>query len=225
MKFAVTVMESGPGAGDHCFLAIPRARGELIAGATASAQHSLDAGLGPVRIGEVIPERRAGQFVAGVADEGLHLLVGVGDDAAGVCGHQRVNTEFGEKAGTELLVAQALIEQLLLGFRLLARCVVGADQQVADDSALRVAQGRNRYDRGKAAPILAGVSEFIDVFDAARGFEDQCLEARLNWSGQLQAKRLGARDHFLRIGNVGGRNLVHDFEGCVAQHALGSDVE
>ena len=38
-------------------------------------------------------------------------------------------------------------------------------------------------------------------------------------------KRLGARDHFLRIGNVGRRDLVHHFGGRVAQHPLGADVE
>jgi hypothetical protein len=42
---------------------------------------------------------------------------------------------------------------------------------------------------------------------------------------KLDAQRLGARDHFLRIGNVGWRDLVHHFGGRVAQHPLGADVE
>ena len=42
---------------------------------------------------------------------------------------------------------------------------------------------------------------------------------------KLDAERFGARDHFLRIGNVGRRDLVHHLGGCVAQHALGADVE
>ena len=42
---------------------------------------------------------------------------------------------------------------------------------------------------------------------------------------KLDAQRLGARDHFLRIGNVGRRDLVHHFGGRVAQHPLGADVE
>ena len=50
-----------------------------------------------------------------------------------VGGHQRVDVGFDQRAGVELLVAQALIELLLLGFDLLARGVVGADQQIADD--------------------------------------------------------------------------------------------
>ena len=42
---------------------------------------------------------------------------------------------------------------------------------------------------------------------------------------ELDAQRLGARDHFLRIGDVGRRDLVHHVGGRVAQHALGADVE
>ena len=42
---------------------------------------------------------------------------------------------------------------------------------------------------------------------------------------ELGAQRLGARDHFLRIGNVGRGDLVHHVGGRVAQHALGADVE
>src|SRR5665213_1649848 len=174
-------MEDSRGAGDRCLLTISCASDEFIAGATASAQHPLNTRLGPVRILEVNMETRTNQFVAGIADEGLHLLVDVGNDAPWVRGHQRVNAEFRKKAGTELLVAQALIEQMLLDFRLFARCVVGADQQIADDSSLRITQCRNRYDRREAAAILANVREFVNVFDAARRFEDQCLEARLNW--------------------------------------------
>jgi hypothetical protein len=48
-------------------------------------------------------------------------------------GHQRVDVGFDQRARVELLVAQALIELLLLRFDLLARGVVGADQQIADD--------------------------------------------------------------------------------------------
>src|ERR1700688_4666848 len=36
---------------------------------------------------------------------------------------------------------------------------------------------------------------------------------------------LGPRDHFLRIGNIGRRDLVHDVDGRVAQHAFRADVE
>ena len=38
-------------------------------------------------------------------------------------------------------------------------------------------------------------------------------------------KCFGARDHFLRIGNVGRSDLIHHLDRRVAQHALGADVE
>lgn len=53
---------------------------------------------------------------------GWNLLVDVGNDSARVRGQQRIDAGFGEKAGIELQVAQALIENLPLSFRLLARC-------------------------------------------------------------------------------------------------------
>ena len=109
---------------------------------------------GAVRIGEVILERRADQLIARATGERLHLLVDVGDDAGRIGGHQRVDVRFDQRTRIELLVAQALIELLLLGFHLLARGVVGADQQIADDSALIVAQRRDRHDGRKAAAVL-----------------------------------------------------------------------
>ena len=118
------------------------------------------------------------------------------------------------------------LEQMLsLCFDLLARGVVGADQQIADDRALSIAQRRDRHDRREAAAILADVGQLVDVLDAARGLEHQGLEARRNRGCQLHAQCLGARDHFLRIGNVGRGDLVHHVGGRVAQHALGADIE
>ncbi len=110
-------------------------------------------------------------------------------------------------------------------FRLLARGVVGADQQIADDCILSVAQRRDRHDRREAAAVLADVGQLVDVLDPARGFEDQCLEARRDRGSQLEAQRFGARDHFLWIRNVGRGDLVHHIGGYVAQHALRADVE
>ena len=52
-------------------------------------------------------------------------------------------------------------------FGLLARGVVGADQQIADDGVLRVAQRRDRHDRRKTAAVLADVGQLVDVFDPA----------------------------------------------------------
>ena len=105
------------------------------------------------------------------------------------------------------------------------RGVVGADQQIADDPVLCVAQRRDRHDRRKAAAILADVGQLVDVLDPARGLENQRLKARRNRGSEFDAQRFGARDHFLRIGNVGRRDLVHHFGGRVAQHPLGADVE
>ena len=42
---------------------------------------------------------------------------------------------------------------------------------------------------------------------------------------ELRAQRSGARDHFLRVGDVGRGDLVHHFGGGVAEHFLGADVE
>ena len=140
-------------------------------------------------------------------------------------GHDRVDVGFDQGARVELLVAQALIELHLLRFDLLARGVVGADQQVADDGALIVAQRGDRHDGRKAAAVLADVGQLVDVLDPARGLEDQGLEARRDGGCQFHAQGHGARDHFLRIGDVGRRDLVHHVDGRVAQHALGADVE
>ena len=88
-----------------------------------------------------------------------------------------------------------------------------------------VAQRRDRHDRRKAAAVLTDVGQLVNVFDAARSLEYQRLEARRNRRGQFETQRFGARNHFLRIGNVGGSDLVHHFDGRVAQHAFGADVE
>ena len=117
----------------------------------------------------------------------------------------------------------ACLEQGFFG--VLARRVVGADQQVADDPALRIAQCRDRDDRREAAAVLADVGQLVDVLDAARGLEHQRLEARRDRRLQLGAQCLGPRDHFLRIGDVGRRDPVHHLGGRIAQHPLGADVE
>jgi hypothetical protein len=114
LQLAVAVVEGGRVVGDHGLLAVAGARGQLVVGDLLLAQHPLDAGLGALRIGEVVLERRADQLVARAAGERLHLLVDVGDDARRVGGHQRVDVRFDQRAGVELLVAQALVELLLL---------------------------------------------------------------------------------------------------------------
>ena len=81
LQLPVAVVEGGRVVGHHGCLAVPGASGELVVGELLLAQHQLDARLGPLRIGEIVLERRADQFVARAAGERLHLLVDVGDDA------------------------------------------------------------------------------------------------------------------------------------------------
>ena len=144
---------------------------------------------------------------------------------ARIGGHERVDIGFDQGASVELLVAQALIELHLLRFHLLACGIIGADQQVADDGAQIVAQRRDRYNGRKAAAVLADVGQLVDVFDSARGFENQCLEAWRDRRVEFGAQRHRAGDHFLRVGNVCRSDLVYHVGGCIAQHAFGADIE
>jgi hypothetical protein len=136
----------------------------------------------------------------------------------------RVGCDAGEVGAVEDRALQGTgLGQRLLGE--LARGVVRADQEVADDGALRVAQGRDGDDRGKTASVLADIGELIDVLDPARRLEHQSLEARRDGGRELGAERLCARYHLLGIGDVGRRDLVQDLGGRVSEHALGPDVE
>ena len=171
-----------------------------------------------LRIGNVGRRDLVHHFGGRVAQHALGADVEDLDDALRVGGDAR---EVGAVENRALQGPR--LEQRL--FRLLARGVVGADQQIADDGVLRVAQRRDRHHRRKPAAVLADVGQLVDVFDPARGLEHQGLKARRNRGSEFEAQRLGARDHFLRIGNVGRRDLVHHFGGRVAQHALGADIE
>ncbi len=122
-------------------------------------------------------------------------------------------------------LAQPLIDHLFFDFNQLACGIVGADQQIADDGSHRVAQCGDRDHGREPAAVLPEVGQLVDILDPARRLEDQSFEARRYRGCEFDAQRLGARDHFPRIGNIGRRNLVHHFGGGVAQHALGADVE
>ena len=74
-----------------------------------------------------------------------------------------------------MLVAEALIELGALVLDLLARRVVGADEEVADDGLLRIAQRGHRDDGGETTAVLADLGELVDVFDPARGLEGECF--------------------------------------------------
>jgi hypothetical protein len=120
---------------------------------------------------------------------------------------------------------EALLGPAELLFRVPARAVVSADQQVADDSGGRVAESGDRDHRGKAAAVLPDVGQLVDVLDAARCLEGERLEAGGDRGVELEAQRGGARDHFLGIGDVGRRDPVDDFRRFIAEHPLGADVE
>ena len=222
---AVAIVEGGRVVRDHGELAVPRARRELVVGHLSLGQHAVDPRLGAVGVGEVVPERSADQLVARAAGQRLRLLVHVGDDAARIGRHQRVDVRLDQRARVEVLVAQPLVEPHALVFHLLARGVVRADQQVADDGALRVAQRRHRDDGRESAAILPDVRQLVDVLDAARRLEHQRLEAWRDRRPELDAQRLGARDHLLRIGDRRGRDLVDDIGRRVAEHPFRPDVE
>src|SRR5205823_8882760 len=82
--------------GDDSQSAIPGARGELVVGNPALGEDPLDSRLGAGGIGEVVLERRPDQLVTRAARQGLHLLVDIGDDAAQVSRHQRVDAALDE---------------------------------------------------------------------------------------------------------------------------------
>ena len=224
-RLAVAIVEGRRVVRYHRQRAVSGARGELVVGDLSFVQHAIDARLRAAGIGEVVLEGRADQFVARAAGQRFHLLVDVGDDPARVGRHQRVDVALEERARVEVLIAQPLVELHALVLDLLAGRVVGADEQIADDRLVRIAKRRYRDDGGKPASVLANVRELVDVFDAARGLEHQRLEARRDLRPELDAQRFRTRDHFLRIGDVGRRDLVHDVGGCVSKHAFRADVE
>jgi hypothetical protein len=53
----------------------------------------------------------------------------------------------------------------------------------------------------------------------------QGFEAGFDRRGQLCAQQLRSCDHFLRVGDVRGRDFVDDFRGREPEHALGADVD
>ena len=215
-QFSVAVVECARVVGNHNFLTVSGAGREFVVGDFAFAQHQFDARLGALRVGKVVLKRRTDQFVARACSERLHMLVHVGDDAARVGGHQRADVRFNQGTRVELLIAHGLINQHSLGFRLLPRRVVGADQQVADDSVLRVAQSRDGYHRREPAAVRADIGQLVNIFDPARGFEHQGLKAGRDRGSEFDAERFSAGDHFLRIGDLGRGDRVHHFGGGVA---------
>ena len=166
-QFAIAIVEVGGVVGHDGLPAVLGQGGQLVIGDLALDEHQLDGLAGPVRIGKVVLEGGAYEFFTRASGQGLHLLVHVGDDAGGIGRHQRVDVGFDQRPGIKLLISQALVEKLALVLGLLARGVVRADEQVADDGVLIVAQGGDGHHRREAAAILADVGELVDVLDAA----------------------------------------------------------
>ena len=104
----------------------------------------MDRDFSAIRVGEEVLARSANQVVPGVARQCHHLLVDIRDDALGVGRHERVDVRLNQRACVKLLVAQLLVEQALRRLHVLARRVVGPDQQVADDLVIGVPQRGDR---------------------------------------------------------------------------------
>ncbi len=100
---------------------------------------------------------------------------------------------------------------------MLAGRVIGTDKEVADDGVLGVAEGGDGDDGGKTAGVLAAVGEFVDIFDAAGGFEYKGFEAGVDGGAELEAEGGGTSDQLEFVGEVGGGDAVDDLCGGVAR--------
>jgi hypothetical protein len=103
--------------------------------------------------------------------------------------------------------------------------VVGADEQVADDDVLGIAERGDGYYRRELAAVLPDLRYLVNVFDATVGLEHQCLEAWLYGFAELLAEGPGSSDQLHALVEVRRRDLVHHFGRGVAQHPLGANVE
>ena len=146
------VAEGGGVVGDDGHMAGPGEGRELVVGDLALAQHLLDAFLGPLGVGEVVLEGGADQLVPGVARQGHHLFVHVGDDAQGVRGHQGVDVRFDQGPGVELGGFELLRQADFLGD------VLG-DEQVPDGPAQGIAA---RGDDDPGRELLAALAAAVD---------------------------------------------------------------
>ena len=113
----------------------------------------------------------------------------------------------------------------MFGLHLLARCIVGANQQVADNTGLLVAQRGNRHHGRKPTAVFTDIGQLVDVFNAARSLEHQRFETRRNGSAKLQGQHFGAGNDLVRVRNIGGCDLVHHIIGRVTEHMFGAHVE
>ena len=170
------------------------------------------------RVGNIRRRNFVHHIHCGVTQHTLCTDVKNLDDAIGIGGNA------GKIRAVENCVLQRTgFDQCVLS--LLARGVVSADQQIANDRVLCIAQRSHGYHRREAAAIFADVAQLINIFDAARGFKHQRLETGCNRCAQLNAQRLCARNYLGRVGNVRRGNFIHHIDCGVTQHALGTDVK
>src|SRR5207245_9394277 len=114
-QLAVSPGEGGGVVRDDGLLAVAGPDGELVVGDAALREDLADALLGALRLGEVVLEGCADELVAAPASNLAHLAVHVGDDPERGGGHERVDVRLDEPAGVALLLAQLLLDLLLLG--------------------------------------------------------------------------------------------------------------
>ena len=162
-----TVIKRRSVVGHHRLFAIQGARREFVIGNLVFSQYLVDGRLGPVGIREIALKGGAYQFIPRATRECFHLLVRIGNDAKRIGGHQCVDVGFNQRARIELLVAQTLVKLLSLFPNQFAGGIVGADEQVADDGVVVVAQRGDRHDHRKTAAVLADIRQLVNVLDTA----------------------------------------------------------
>lgn len=108
---------------------------------------------------------------------------------------------------------------------MLARGIVGTNQQIADNLFVGVPQGRHRHHSEKAAAVLAHVGQLVNVLYAPGGLEYEGFEPGRDRLPQFPAQGLGAGDKFLRIRDVGRRDSVNHIRSGKAQHVLRTHIE
>src|SRR3569623_1834838 len=95
--------------------------------------------------------------------------------------------------------AEALLSPTQLLLDLLARSVIRTDEEIPQDSAMRVAKRGDGNQCRKPAEILADISELVDILDPSGGFKNQSFKTRRDWSGELKAQAFCPKHQFLRI--------------------------
>ena len=209
----------------------PRARdqAERVLGHHALVEGLLHAGPRPLLLGEVVGERRADQLLARVAGHLAHAVVDVRDGAGRIDCDEAVHRGLDQAPVVRLLVAQLLLELLLLGD-------VARRGEHALEVAARIVEGDRVIRHDRLAGILAPRGQLVvrhpllaqHQADAVLGelrVGEVVLERRAD---QLLARAAGQRFHLLvHVGDhaqrIGGHQRVHvrfDQRACVELRGL-----